>query len=95
MCIIVQKLKVPHIYFSDIDTQELPVVAKHITLVSKTWITAVGQHFWHDFMFMKVHVRTKIGENLLFNDGNKEKKWKNISTCISDYPFIYLIQSHR
>ena len=80
MCLIVQKLKVPHIYFSNIDTQELPVGAKHINLVFFLQLWRLYSTFGTIFMFMKVRVRTRKGENL-FNDGNK--KWKNISTCIS------------
>jgi len=61
MCLIVQKLKVPHIYFSNIDTQELPVGAKHINLVLFVRLRRLDSTFGAIFMFMKVRVRTKNG----------------------------------
>ena len=71
MYLIVQKLKVPHIYFSNIDTQELPVGAKHINLVLFLQLRRLYSTFGTIFMFMKVRVRARKGENL-FNDGNKK-----------------------
>ena len=71
MCLIVQKLKVPHIYFSNIDTQELPLGAKHINLVLFVRLRQLDSTFCAIFMLMKVRVRTKMGETL-FNNGNKK-----------------------